>query len=64
MMGADDTHQGVIFTHDDVWPGRGRVHCKISSHFKEDLGPHENETPQKRGGNASPSAGALFLLEL
>lgn len=64
MMGAHDTQQGVVFTHDDVWPGRGRVHYKISSHFKEDLGPCKNETPKKGGGNASPSAGVLLLLKL
>lgn len=63
-MGAGDTHQGVVFTHDHVWPGRGRVHYKISSYFKEDLGSCKNETSKEKGGNTSPSAGALFLVKL
>lgn len=60
MMGAGNTQQ----VHEDVWPGRGRVHYRIPSHFKEDLSSCKNETLKKRGGNASPSAGVLFLLRL
>lgn len=64
MMGAGDTQQGAVFTHDNMWPGKGRMHYRTPSHFREDLNLCKNETLKKRGGNASPSAGVPLLLNL
>ena len=64
-MGAGDAHQRAVFTRDYVWAGRGRVRCRISSHFKEeDLGLCTNDTPKQWGGDTSPSAGVLWLHKL